>query len=212
MHNLETLVADISALLKRTGDSGDTGDTRIKPLKNNSIHVSTRPHHTSPLTKRVATAIKSSGDRESDSKQSLSDGVATVASVATHLRQGRLPTLAPGNVAEWHAILDELTALDPPEWASPVRWQHMIFDADAFLGRWSEAADHLGWTALDLFGVHPAAPADRYDVMGLLLLIQGGAVVALTGDAATIRRPSQSILTFRRHDTAGAVTVLEVAR
>jgi hypothetical protein len=34
----------------------------------------------------------------------------------------------------------------------------------------------MGWTTLDLFGVHPTRPAVRFDVMGLLLLLQGGEV------------------------------------
>lgn len=210
MHNLDTLVADISALLKKSGDSGDTGDRQTKHLNNKDYSVTTRAQQMSPLANRVVTAQNLSGDGKYDSKQSLREGVTTVTTVTTHLRQGRAPTLAPGNVAEWYAILDKLTALDPPEWTSPVRWQNMIFDAEAFLSRWSGAADQLGWKDLDLFGVHPVAPADRYDLIGLLLVIQGGEVVALTPEAATIRRPSKSILTYHRHDTAGAVLLSEI--
>ena len=66
------------------------------------------------------------------------------------------------------------------------------------------------WTALDLFGVHPLAPAAGFDVMGLLLLIQGGAVVALTDAAATIRRPSGAVLTFRRHPQSSRILLSEV--
>ena len=226
MHNLETLVADISALLKKSGDSGDSGDNRSKAAAAETyVGVATRGQNASPLKQvatkssvapaidwRQATTSKRVATEKAGSDQSLIDGVATVASVSTRFQQGRAPTLAPGSVAEWHATLDELTALDPPEWASPVRWQNMIFDADAFCTRWGIAADQLGWTTLDLFGVHPNAPADRYDVMGLLLLIQGGTIVALATNAATIRRPSQSILTYRRPNAAGGVLVTEAAR
>ncbi len=48
--------------------------------------------------------------------------------------------------------------------------------SEAFISRSGHAAQPLGWTALDLFGVHPLAPASRFDAMGLFLLIQGGAV------------------------------------
>jgi hypothetical protein len=81
---------------------------------------------------------------------------------------------------------------------SPDRWNHVLSDAENFMTRWGSAAHSLGWTALDLFGVHPAAPAARFDVMGLLLLTQGSAVVALTTGAAMIRRPSGAVLTYRR--------------
>jgi hypothetical protein len=50
------------------------------------------------------------------------------------------------------------------------------------------------------------------DVMGLLLVIQGGGLVALTKDAVTIRRTSESVLTFCRRDTSDAVVVLEMTR
>jgi hypothetical protein len=86
----------------------------------------------------------------------------------------------------------------------------MLSDAESFLGRWGDTAHQLGWTALDLFGVHPIAPAARFDIMGLLPLLHGGAVIALTEDAAAIRRPSNAILTYRRGDQAGAVCITEV--
>ena len=212
MHSLATLVADITALLKTSGDSGDTGDRRFNKLKNNSKLVTTHADDLSPLINRVVTAENSSGDKDCDSNQLLNGGVTTVTSVTTHLRRGRAPTLAPGNVAEWHAILNELTAVDPPDWASSVRWQNMLSDADALLSQWGDAADQLGWTALDLFGVHPNAPADRYDVMGLLLVVQGGDVVSLTAETATIRRPSNAVLTYSRANAAGGILVTKAKR
>ena len=54
------------------------------------------------------------------------------------------------------------------------------------------------------------APAARFDVMGLLPLLHEGAVIALTEDAATIRRSSNALLTYRRGDQAGAVCITEV--
>jgi hypothetical protein len=83
----------------------------------------------------------------------------------------------------------------------------MLSDAENFLSRWGSAARSLGWTALDLFGVHPIAPAARFDVMGLLLLTQGGAVVALTADGATVRRTTGAALSYQRPTQAGAVLI-----
>jgi hypothetical protein len=81
----------------------------------------------------------------------------------------------------------------------------VLSDAENFLSRWGAAAHALGWTALDLFGVHPTVPAARFDVMGLVLLICGGEVIALTASSATIRRRSGAVLTYRRGDQTGAV-------
>jgi hypothetical protein len=57
----------------------------------------------------------------------------------------------------------------------------------------------------DLFGLHavPARPApsysrlSRYEATGLLWLLQGRAVVALTDTTATITTPSGGTLTYR---------------
>jgi hypothetical protein len=84
----------------------------------------------------------------------------------------------------------------------------LLHDAARFLDRWSSTAHAMGWTALDLFGVHPTRPAVRFDVMGLLLLMQGGEVTALTEESAAIRRPSGAILRFHR-PAAGGVLLSE---
>jgi hypothetical protein len=85
----------------------------------------------------------------------------------------------------------------------------LLHDAARFLDRWSSTARSMGWTALDLFGAHPTRPAVRFDVMGLLLLIRGGEVVALSAESASIRRPSGAVLRFFRRPTAGGVLLSE---
>jgi hypothetical protein len=109
----------------------------------------------------------------------------------------------------WHTVLAAMEGRSCPEWISLDRWHEVISDAEIFLSRWGSAAHSLGWTALDLFGVHPTAPA-RVDVMGLLLLIQGGEVLALTMDAATIRRKTGAVLTYRRPAAPGAILISAV--
>jgi hypothetical protein len=104
-------------------------------------------------------------------------------------------------------FLAELERQNCPDWLPPDRWNEVLSDAEIFLSRWGSAAHSLGWTALDLFGVHPTAPAVRFDVMGLMLLTQGGAVVALTADAATVRRGSSAALSYQRPAQSGAVLI-----
>jgi hypothetical protein len=48
------------------------------------------------------------------------------------------------------------------------RWDLLLGDAENFLTQWGSTASALGWVALDLYGVHPVAPAARFDVMGFL--------------------------------------------
>jgi hypothetical protein len=87
-------------------------------------------------------------------------------------------------------------------------WQLAVDDARAFLARWGDQAEALGWTARDLFGLHtpPAKPhpsysrLSRYDETGLIWLLQGREVVALTEATAAIQNPTGAIIVFRKHN------------
>ena len=67
--------------------------------------------------------------------------------------------------------------------------------------------DALGWTPADLFGLHtpPEKPApkyrrlSRYDKTGLIWLLRGRRVVALTKDTAIIET-ANGTLSYRRYD------------
>jgi hypothetical protein len=59
-------------------------------------------------------------------------------------------------------------------------------------------AEALGWRADELFGLDDAAPLARYDRMGLVWMIDGNPVVAITDIAATIRMPAGNLLKFYR--------------
>ena len=94
-----------------------------------------------------------------------------------------------------------------PPYIDPARWQQCLVDAQAFLDRWGEQALTLGWTTVDLFGLHepPTQPHPsynrlaRYDATGLLWLLQGCAVVALTEATAVVRGATGGVMTYRRH-------------
>jgi hypothetical protein len=57
-----------------------------------------------------------------------------------------------------------------------------------FLDQWGYVAERLGWTAEELFGLHPDAPMARYDRMGLIWLLKGERVIALTAREARLSR------------------------
>ncbi len=84
-------------------------------------------------------------------------------------------------------------------------------DAERFFGRWGEQAEALGWTAKDLFGLHkpPEKPhpsysrLSRYDETGLIWLLRGREIVALTEATAAIQSSTGAIgaiTTYRRHN------------
>ena len=86
------------------------------------------------------------------------------------------------------------------------RWQLALDDARAFLARWGEQAEALGWTAKDLFGLHtpPEKPhpsnsrLSRYDETGLIWLLQSREVVALTEATAAIVTSTGAVTVYRR--------------
>jgi len=91
------------------------------------------------------------------------------------------------------------------------RWHQAVSNGKAFLTRWGDQAHALGWTARDLFGLiavpEHAKPSfsrlSRYDETGLIWLLQGRKVLALTAETAAIHNPSGSITTYRKHSDRG---------
>lgn len=107
----------------------------------------------------------------------------------------------------WSAGLATLDPADPLPGYSTRRWRQLIEDGHRFLETWDQAAIRLGWGTFDLFGVHAQAPATRFDVIGLVPLIRGGAVTDLVERRATILMPSGSQLTYLKRRNRGAVAV-----
>ena len=83
---------------------------------------------------------------------------------------------------------DELTKLmraNPT--VDPRRWEQAKHDAIEFLSDWGDQAAELGWTAEELFGLHPVALLTRYDVVGLVWSLNGKEVNAIDERTAKIR-------------------------
>ena len=62
----------------------------------------------------------------------------------------------------------------------------------------------------DVFGADPMAPAARFDRMGLIPLVNGGAVVAIDATSATIRTRTGGTLRYRRADVGGAAPLWDL--
>ena len=76
----------------------------------------------------------------------------------------------------------------PPGDFSPVRWQAAIDGALVFADQWAVKANRLGWSVDDIFGLHPIAPAARYDCRGLAWLLgDGSRVTGVDENGADIR-------------------------
>ena len=113
----------------------------------------------------------------------------------------------PREWAEGFARLD--CAKPPPGFALP-RWRQVINDGGLFLDQWAHQAAALGWTVLDVFGVNPAAPAVRYDGMGLVPLIGNSRVVAISADSARLETRTGHTQTYSRRPRPDAVALWDL--
>jgi len=98
--------------------------------------------------------------------------------------------------------------LKPPAMVDVARWRQCVEDGKRFLAAWGEQAEALGWDARDLFGLHapPEKPhpsynrLSRYDGTGLIWLLEGRPVVALTEATAAIENPTGNVTVYRKHN------------
>jgi hypothetical protein len=95
-----------------------------------------------------------------------------------------------------------------PELVPEDRWRRCVEDGRRFLAVWADRAEALGWTPRDLFGLMPvprhAKPSfnrlARYDEIGLIWLLAGREVVALTEATAAIQSSTGALTIYRRHN------------
>jgi hypothetical protein len=107
-------------------------------------------------------------------------------------------TASPVAPADWSSGVAQLATIAPPRTYPAHAWQQLIVDAERFLAEWAQQAAALGWPAWELFGCHRRAPWGRIDGMGLVLLLHGDPLAALTASEAVIRRTSGAHQTWRR--------------
>lgn len=103
-------------------------------------------------------------------------------------------------LAAWR---EGLAQLRPEKAPCPIyrseEWAGVLARAHAFLDRFGEEAQALGWTAARLFGVHPRLGTGRIDFCGLLVLPHAGVVEAITATEIRFGRTT-SYTTPGRHD------------
>jgi hypothetical protein len=95
-----------------------------------------------------------------------------------------------------------------PDHVEPDNWLQAVEDGRRFLGAWGEKAAVLGWTARDLFGLAPIPDKphpsyrrlSRYDETGLIWLLRGRQVLALTEITAAVESPTGAVSVYRRHN------------
>jgi hypothetical protein len=87
----------------------------------------------------------------------------------------------------------------PPEGVPAKRWLHFVTDCSVFFDAgWAAKSAALGWGPLDLFGCDRHRPFARIDRQGLLWLLDGRRLVALTATTAHLETSRGGRLTYYR--------------
>jgi hypothetical protein len=100
-----------------------------------------------------------------------------------------------GGLPEAYAKAFAAIQAHPPADVPRHRWDMFVNDAGLFLDAWGLQAARLGWTVADLLGLDALKPMERYDRQGLLWMLHGERVVALTSGEA---RFSGGLAYYRR--------------
>jgi hypothetical protein len=115
----------------------------------------------------------------------------------------RVPIVAhnrrmPRSWAQGYARLDPAR---PPENVPVRHWGQFVEDVGRFLeSDFAPVAAVLGWRALDLFGADRDRPFTRIDQAGLLWLLNGDRIVALSENTATVKTRTGAPQTWRRKE------------
>lgn len=101
----------------------------------------------------------------------------------------------------WVNALNKLLARTKPKAIKLEKWS-MVLDHTCLMlhsqsGMLAKLVQH-GWSFHDILGCHPTHPEQRYDYMGLLLLVGNRMIEDIRSEVVTLRTPLGSIQQYKR--------------
>lgn len=193
------------------------GGPAVTTGQNALVTVVTGEGGITTVTTRRSAAVTDANAQKGLSNKGSFRPVTTVTTVTTEIDDAlnfeeRAALIEDGTHAPraWCEGFAKLNVMKRPTDFSAARWEAVVNDGGVFMDSWAHQAALLGWTALDVFGAHPRAPHARLEAAGLVLLIGGGQVTAITQQTATIRAPNGSELRYWRKPSPGAVPLWEL--
>jgi hypothetical protein len=82
-----------------------------------------------------------------------------------------IPTMLPNAAAVWRSAIEDISPhASPCRYLAPSRWAPMREAAIDFCDRLGAEAHALGWTAAELFGLHPEHGTLRVEFCGVLMV------------------------------------------
>ena len=99
---------------------------------------------------------------------------------------------------DWALPIAKIQLRAKPESISEEKWQIIISNLETFPLYLEDIILHQ-WTISDIFGCHPIAPEKRFDVMGLLMLLnEGDRIAEISRDVIRIQGDRGSIASYYR--------------
>jgi hypothetical protein len=144
----------------------------------------------------------------------LRDTVDSVDTVGTSFADRAAIVEFDGNVLRyWVEGYEALASMSPPAGFLPVRWRRVVDSAAVFMDCWAKRAAECGWGGFDVFGCHSSAPDQRFDCMGIALLLDGSEIVAIDEAGADLVTSSGDRQRFyRRPLPPGTVSLWQLQR
>jgi hypothetical protein len=100
---------------------------------------------------------------------------------------------------DWAEALAQLDRTKPPAEITHDRWLRFLDDCGRFLdGNWAHCARALGWGPLDLFGCDRRHPLRQLSRAGLLWLVDGGKLIAMSAELAVVERDGRQRRKYAR--------------
>jgi len=191
--------------------------TQTRSHRSHRGHTETTPHGRKHVSDMSTTADFATA-HDAAAPKIYPPGVAPVAHVALDIdskgkKRGHTPSpcgplwplpgflrvSAPeGTPTEWIEGVALLRDAPAPRGYPQHAWQQLIRDAERFLDGWGAQAAAFRWRDWELFGCHRRAPWGRIQGMGLVLLLRGHEIAALTATEAVIRTPTGAHQAYRR--------------
>lgn len=111
---------------------------------------------------------------------------ATEGSFSSLLKEGSLPSA-------WERVLTTLLHREKPQGVTQQKWDSILHQINLLLGTNSAHLMDMikhNWSLKNIFGCHKIHPQQRYDAMGLLMLLQGREIEEVKKDCIILRTPS----------------------
>jgi hypothetical protein len=112
---------------------------------------------------------------------------------------------------EGKEAVEKILTRSKPKGFSDKFWTGLCFNTEKITPHLTTLIQ-CGWTLKNIFGCHPTHPSQRYECMGLLLLLEDNTIHEVTEGSITLKTRTGAIQTYRRHVTPlpDQITLMEL--